>query len=64
VVLADEQEKRRRAAEFSPAAEATSIAVDEGPQLDAVLVELRAEMASLEAELHESVGDEPRISGR
>lgn len=61
-LLAEEQEQRRSAAELSPGAVATSVAADEGPELQAVLDELRHEMASLEAEMRESRGD-LRVAG-
>ena len=57
VSLAEEQEKRRRGAALRPSAEATAVAVDEGPELDAVLDELRIEMAALQSEVRESMGD-------
>src|SRR2546430_17730118 len=53
VTLAEEQEKRRRAAALTPGAAAP--VTDEGPALEAVLDELRQQVASLEAELRESV---------
>ncbi|MGH9224516.1 MAG: hypothetical protein ACRD2W_12235 [Acidimicrobiales bacterium] len=56
VILAGEQEKRRGVAEFDRSAVATSIAVAPGPEIEAVLQELRQEMASLEAEVRESTG--------
>jgi len=56
VTLAEEQEKRRSAAELEPAAATTAVAT-EAQDLHAVLQELRYEMASLEAEVRESVGD-------
>lgn len=56
VLLAEEQDRRRRAAQLVPQAEATAIGVDEGPELEAVVDELRAELASLEAEMNESLG--------
>lgn len=56
-ILAEEQETRRSAAELSPSRVATAVAADEGPELQAVLDELRVEMASLEAEMRESRGD-------
>jgi hypothetical protein len=55
VALADEQEKRRRAAEVDPAAAAA--APDDLPPLQDLLEELRLEMAGLQSELRESVGD-------
>ena len=60
--LAEEQESRRSAAELSPGAIATAVAVDEGPELEAVLQELRHEMSTLEAEVRESRGD-LRVAG-
>lgn len=57
VSLAEEQEKRRRGAELRPSGEATAVAVDEGPELEAVLDELRVEMATLQSEIRESMGD-------
>ncbi|MFP5317792.1 MAG: hypothetical protein ACLGI2_05795 [Acidimicrobiia bacterium] len=60
--LAEEQERRRSAAELTPGAVATSVAADEGPEVEAVLEELRHEMASLEAEMRESRGD-LRVAG-
>ena len=60
--LAEEQERRRSAAELSPGGVATSVAVDEGPELESVLAELRHEMATLEAEMRESRGD-LRVAG-
>jgi len=56
VTLAEEQEKRRSAAELEPAAQTTAVAV-EAHELHSVLEELRHEMASLEAEVRESIGD-------
>ena len=56
VVLAEEQEKRRNAAVFDPSGVATAVAADERPEIDALLEELRQEMASLEAEVRESTG--------
>ncbi len=56
VTLAEEQEKRRSAAHLS-AGEATPVGPAEGPELKAVLEQLRAEVATLESELRESVGD-------
>lgn len=56
VTLAEEQEKRRSAAELEPAAKTTAVAV-ESHELRAVLDELRHEMTSLEAEVRESMGD-------
>jgi hypothetical protein len=56
VLLAEEQDRRRRAAQFVPDAEATAVAVDERPELEAVLDELRIEIRSLEAEMNESFG--------
>lgn len=61
VNLAQEQEKRRRGAALRPSGEATAIAVDEAPELQSVLDELRIEMATLQSELRESVGDMARI---
>lgn len=55
VMLAEEQEQRRRAAELAPAAAAP--AADERPALEAVLEELRKQVASLESEIRESSGD-------
>ena len=57
VALAEEQEQRRSAAELSPHGVAHAVAADEGPELEAVLDELRYEMASLEQEIRESRGD-------
>jgi hypothetical protein len=57
VNLAEEQEKRRRGAQLRPSGEATAVAVDEGPELQAVLDELRIEMATLQSEIRESMGD-------
>lgn len=56
VVLAEEQEKRRSLAVLDPQGEASAIAADERPEVDAVLQELRQEMSSLEAEVRESTG--------
>jgi len=56
VILAEEQEKRRGAAVLDPSGVAASIAADERPEIEAVLGELRQEMASLEAEVRESTG--------
>lgn len=56
VMLAEEQEKRRRAAELEPLGAATAVAADEGPELEWVLEELRHEINAVEAELHESGG--------
>lgn len=61
VTLADEQEVRRSAAVLEPKAEATAIAADESPDLQAVLDELRMEMHAVEAELQEASGHMPRI---
>lgn len=60
VTLAEEQEKRRSAAELEPAAAATAVPM-ETHELSAVLEELRLEMASLEAEVRESMGDMQKI---
>ncbi len=57
VELAEEQEKRRRGSELRPSGEAAAVAVDEGPELQAVLDELQQEMAALRAEIRESLGD-------
>lgn len=57
VALAEDQEKRRRGAQLRPAGEATASAVDEGPELESVLDELRVEMAALQSEIRESMGD-------
>jgi hypothetical protein len=54
--LAEEQERRRGAAELARPGTATA-AADDVPELEAVLGELRHEMASLEAEMRESRGD-------
>lgn len=56
VVLAEEQEKRRGAAQLS-AAGAGVAAEPTGPELEAVIAEMRTQLASLEAEARESVGD-------
>jgi hypothetical protein len=56
VLLAEEQEKRRSAAELKPRAAATAVATDEGPELEALLEELRHEINAVEAELRESSG--------
>ena len=55
VTLAEEQEQRRRAAELAP--DAAAPVADEAPALEAVLQELRREVASLEAEIRESAGE-------
>lgn len=57
VSLAEEQEKRRRGAQLRPSGEATAVAADEGPELAAVLDELQVEMAALQAEIRESMGE-------
>ena len=57
VNLAEEQEKRRRGAQLRPSGVATAVAVDQGPELQAVLDELRIEMATLQSEIRESMGD-------
>lgn len=56
VILAGELQKRRGAAALEPAKVAVSaeVAADE---LEAVIDEMRAQIASLEAEARESVGD-------
>jgi hypothetical protein len=56
VVLAEEQETRRGAAQLKTHG-ATAAASDEAPELEAVVEELRQEMRSVEAELRESTGD-------
>ena len=56
VILAEEQETRRSAAELDPRAEATFVTADTGPHIEALLQELRQEMLSLEAEVRESTG--------
>jgi hypothetical protein len=61
VTLAEEQEVRRSAAELEPAAEATAVAADESPDLQAVLDELRQEIAAVEAEVREASGHMARI---
>lgn len=57
VLFAEEQEKRRRAAELVPGAASPNLAAVERHELDAVLAELRAEQSNLEAEVRESTGD-------
>jgi hypothetical protein len=54
VTLAEEQESRRRAAQLQPGAAAP--VADEEPALEAVLEELRKQVASLESEIRESGG--------
>ena len=54
VTLAEEQERRRQAAALSPGAAAP--VADEKPALEAVLEELRQQVASLESELRASAG--------
>ena len=60
--LAEEQERRRSAAELAPGGVVTSVPADESPEFEAVLNELRHEMAALEAEMRESRG-ELRVAG-
>lgn len=55
VVLAEQQEQRRKAAELAPSAAAP--VADERPALEAVLEELRREVSSLESEIRESSGE-------
>jgi hypothetical protein len=56
VVLAEEQEKRRSMAELSPSGVAVSAEAEEA-ELAAVIEEMRTQIATLEAEARESVGD-------
>jgi hypothetical protein len=56
VTLAEEQEIRRSAAVLEPKGEATAVAADESPDLQAVLDELRMEMAAVESEVKEASG--------
>jgi len=56
VILAEEQEKRRSAGELDPH-KIVATAEVAGPELEKVLEEMRAQIASLEAEARESVGD-------